>query len=123
MAWPIATRAQQSDRLRRIAVLIGYAETDRQGKAFVAAFLEGLLKLGWKEGGNVRVDIRWAPPGNADATQQFARELIALQPDRLRAVLIWQASSRSNRPATYPQSPQSGAYLRRPQCGAGATRA
>ena len=81
MARPFATRAQQRERLRRIAVLIGYGETDRQGKAFIIAFLEGLLKLGWNEGGNVRVDIRWVPAGNADATQQFASELIALKPD------------------------------------------
>src|SRR6202011_2382745 len=80
-AWPLATRAQQPDRVRRIGVLMGYAETDREGQAFVAAFREGLQKLGWAENRNMRIDYRWAPPADAEATQRFAKELVALQPD------------------------------------------
>ena len=51
-AWPLAVRAQQPDRVRRIGVLMGYGETDREGQAFVAAFREGLQKLGWVENRN-----------------------------------------------------------------------
>ena len=57
-AWPLAARAQQGERMRRIGVLMGYAESDREGQAFVAAFREGLQKLGWTEGRNVRIDTR-----------------------------------------------------------------
>src|SRR6516225_10251156 len=80
-AWPLAARAQQSDRTQRIGVLMGYAESNVEGQAFVAAFREGLLKLGWAEGRNLRSDYRWAPPGDADTTRRFAKELVALQPN------------------------------------------
>ena len=59
-AWPLAARAQQLDVVRRIGVLTGFAESDREGQAFVAAFREGLQKLGWVEGRNIRIDYRWA---------------------------------------------------------------
>jgi putative ABC transport system substrate-binding protein len=80
-AWPLTARAQQSDRMRRIGVLIGYPESDRVEQAFLAAFREELQKLGWAEGRNVRTDTRWAPPGDAEVRQRFAKELVALQPD------------------------------------------
>jgi putative ABC transport system substrate-binding protein len=79
-AWPISARAQQPDRVRRIGVLMGYAENDQEGQAFVAALREGLQKLGWAEGRNVRIDFRWAA-SDVEAMQRFAKELIALQPD------------------------------------------
>ena len=79
--WPFAARAQQPGQVRRIGVLMGYAESDRTGQAFVAAFREELQKLGWAEGRNIRIDTRWAPPGDAKLRQQFAKELVALQPD------------------------------------------
>jgi putative ABC transport system substrate-binding protein len=81
IVWPLAAHAQQPDRMRRIGVLMGYAESDREGQAFVAAFREGLQKLGWAEGRNIRIDTRWATPGDAESIQRFAKELIALQPD------------------------------------------
>jgi putative tryptophan/tyrosine transport system substrate-binding protein len=81
VAWPLAARAQQPDRVRRIGVLMGYAETDREGQAFVAAFREGLEKLGWTENRNMRIDYRWATPDDADSIQRLAKELVALQPD------------------------------------------
>jgi len=56
--WPLTARAQQREQMRRIGVLMGYAESDREGQAFVAAFREGLQKLGWTEGRNVRIDTR-----------------------------------------------------------------
>ena len=80
-AWPLAARAQQPDRVRRIGVLMGYAETDREGQAFVAAFREGLQKLGWAEDRNMRIDTRWATPDDAESIQRSAKELVALQPD------------------------------------------
>jgi putative tryptophan/tyrosine transport system substrate-binding protein len=79
-AWPHATRAQQADRVRRIGVLMGFAESDAEAQAYVAAFREGLEKFGWTEGRNMRIDIRWAALG-AEAMQRFAKDLVALQPD------------------------------------------
>ena len=70
-AWPVAATAQQAERMRRIGVLMGYAEGDREGQAFVAAFREGLQKLGWIEGRNVRIDARWGA-GSEEPTQQLA---------------------------------------------------
>jgi putative ABC transport system substrate-binding protein len=80
-AWPLAARAQQPERMRRIGVLVGVAENDRSGQAYVAAFREGLQKLGWTEGRNLRIDIRWAARTGAESVQRFAKELVALQPD------------------------------------------
>ncbi|MBR1192378.1 ABC transporter substrate-binding protein [Bradyrhizobium sp. AUGA SZCCT0160] len=76
--WPLTARAQQP--MRRIGVLMGYAENDREGQAFVAAFREGLQKLGWAEGRNIRIDTRWAA-ADVKTMQRFAKELVALQPD------------------------------------------
>jgi ABC-type uncharacterized transport system substrate-binding protein len=78
--WPLAARAQQGERVRRIGVLMAYAESDREGQAWVAAFWEGLQKLGWTEGRNIRIDTRWAA-ADVEAMQRFAKELLALQPD------------------------------------------
>src|SRR2546428_12374794 len=79
-AWPHVARAQQADRMRRIGVLSGLAENDPEGQARVAAFREGLQKLGWTEGRNIRIDIRWAT-SDAALLQRFATEIVALQPD------------------------------------------
>jgi putative tryptophan/tyrosine transport system substrate-binding protein len=78
--WPLLARAQQTTGMPRIGVLMGYAESDREGQANVAAFWEGLQKLGWTEGRNIRVDTRWAA-AEADLIQRFVKELVALQPD------------------------------------------
>jgi putative tryptophan/tyrosine transport system substrate-binding protein len=58
-AWPLATRAQPSDQVRRIGVLMGYAESDSDARAWYAAFREVLHKLGWTEGRNIQIDTRW----------------------------------------------------------------
>ena len=79
-SWPLAARAQQSDRVRRIGVLMGYAESDAEGQAYVAIFREGLQKLGWAEDRNFQIDIRWAT-SDPEAVQRLAKELVALQPD------------------------------------------
>jgi putative ABC transport system substrate-binding protein len=81
ITWPLAARAQQSERMRRIGVLMGYPENDLEGPVFFAAFREGLQKLGWMEGRNIQLDTRWVSPDDAEARQRFAKELVALQPD------------------------------------------
>jgi putative ABC transport system substrate-binding protein len=80
-AWPLAARAQQSERLRRIAILMGFPEGDREGQAFVAAFRDGLRQLGWIEGRNIRIDRRWASASDLALIPRFATELVALEPD------------------------------------------
>jgi putative ABC transport system substrate-binding protein len=82
-AWPLAARAQQPDRVRRIGVLIGLAEDDPETKARLAGFRQGLEKRGWSEGHNVRIDYRFAPAGAQ--VQVLAKELVALQPDAIFA--------------------------------------
>jgi putative ABC transport system substrate-binding protein len=79
--WPLVARAQQPDGTRRIGVLMGYPESDSEAQANIAAFREGLEKLGWVEDRNIRFDTRWATPEDAEARQRFAKELVALQPD------------------------------------------
>jgi putative tryptophan/tyrosine transport system substrate-binding protein len=59
-AWPLAARAQQPERMRRVGVLMNLAEGDPEGEARSAAFLQALQQLGWSDGRNVRIDYRWA---------------------------------------------------------------
>ena len=59
-AWPLAARAQQGDRMRRLGILMVGAESDPQYQADVAVFREGLQKLGWVDGQNIRIEVRWA---------------------------------------------------------------
>src|SRR5438132_2442701 len=80
LAEPLAARAQQ-DGVRRIGVLMAHAESDPEFQAYVAAFREGLQKLGWIEGRNIRIDSRWGALDDAEARQRSAKELVALQPD------------------------------------------
>ena len=82
-AWPLAARAQQGERARRIGVLMNLAD-DAEGHARIAAFLQGLQQLGWTDGGNVQIDYRWAA-GEADRFQRYAEELLALAPDVILA--------------------------------------
>ena len=81
VTWPLTTRAQQPSRTPLVGVLMGFPESDSQAQAYIAAFREGLQKLGWTVGRNIRIDIRWPIPGDADSIQRFAKELVALQPD------------------------------------------
>jgi putative ABC transport system substrate-binding protein len=79
-AWPLAVRAQQGERMRRIGVLMTTAQRDAVAQARYAAFLRGLQQSGWADGRNVRIDTRWAA-GNVDDTRKYAAELAALAPD------------------------------------------
>jgi putative tryptophan/tyrosine transport system substrate-binding protein len=78
--WPLVARAQQQERIKRVGALMGFAESDQEGQIFIAAFREGLHKLGWTEGRNIRFDTRWAAL-YAESVQRFAKELVAMQPD------------------------------------------
>jgi putative ABC transport system substrate-binding protein len=79
--WPTAALAQEPERLRRIGVLMGdFHETDSGAQAAVAAFREGLQKLGWTEGRNIRIDTRWAA-ADMEAIQRFAKEIVGSQPE------------------------------------------
>ena len=80
VTWPLAVRAQQAERMRRVGVLESLPED-----AYLAAFLEGLQKLGWTDGQNARIDTRWGA-GNVDDIRRFAVELSALGPDVVLAV-------------------------------------
>ena len=80
--WPLAVRAQQDERVRRIGVLVASPADDAESQARVAAFKEGLAQLGWTEGRNVRIDTRWATT-NADDLRKHAAELAASTPDVL----------------------------------------
>ncbi|HYJ84402.1 MAG TPA: hypothetical protein VEW26_16355, partial [Allosphingosinicella sp.] len=82
-AWPLAARAQQGERVRRIGALAGgVAADDSDAQANVAAFLQGLQQLGWTEGRNLRIDYRWGD-GNPANIRRHAAELAALAPDVL----------------------------------------
>ena len=84
VAWPLAARAQQADRMRRVGVLDARAADDREGQARLAAFLQGLQELGWTDGRNLRIDYRWAA-ADADRSRTYAAELVALAPDVILA--------------------------------------
>jgi putative ABC transport system substrate-binding protein len=84
MLWPLAARAQQAERMRRIGVLLPAAADDTEFQARVGAFLQGLQQLGWSIGRNVRIDTRWAT-ANAAEIRRHAAELAALAPDVILA--------------------------------------
>src|SRR5262245_8713889 len=79
-AWPVGAHAQQPERIRRIGVVIPPAETDPEAQGWVAALREGLEKLGWTEGHNIRIETRFRV-ADANSMQRITKELIALQPD------------------------------------------
>jgi putative tryptophan/tyrosine transport system substrate-binding protein len=79
-AWPLTARAQQIERIRRIGVLMGPDENDPVGKTYVSAFTQALADLGWIDGRNVRMDVRWAG-GDINRSRVLAQELVGLQPD------------------------------------------
>ena len=84
IAWPLATRAQQGERVRRIGVLMSTAVDDPQDPARLAAFAQGLQELGWTIGRNLRIDYRWSASSH-DNARKYAAELVALAPDVMLA--------------------------------------
>ena len=84
-AWPFAAFAQQSERVRRVGVLLAaYSETDRAGQARIGAFLKALQSLGWDDNRNIRIEYRWGA-GNIERLQTFAAELVQVAPDAIIA--------------------------------------
>ena len=84
VAWPLAAHAQQAEQMRRVGVLMNRSESDPEGQARVAAFRQAFEQLGWKEGGNIRIDIRWGDD-KPDLERKYAAELVALAPDVILA--------------------------------------
>src|SRR5262245_55085505 len=80
-AWPVVARAQQGERMRRIGVLMGFADNDPEARLWIARFTQGLSELGWIVGRNLQMDIRWDADSSIDQRQIFAKELVSLQPD------------------------------------------
>ena len=80
VAWPLAARGQQGERMRRVGVLLSLSADDPQGQARLKAFVQGLQQLGWTDGRNMRIDTRWSA-GNADDTRKYAAQLVALAPE------------------------------------------
>jgi putative ABC transport system substrate-binding protein len=78
VAWAVVARAQQPDRVRRIGVLMTHPDNDPEGKHRLSAFTQGLAELGWTEGRNVRMDVRWSG-GDINRMQLLAKELVGLQ--------------------------------------------
>src|SRR3974390_2702422 len=81
VAWPIAVRAQQPERIRHIGVLMGWPESDAEARSERGAFVQELQKLGWLDGRNLRIDTRWANPADPESMHRYAKALVALQPD------------------------------------------
>jgi putative tryptophan/tyrosine transport system substrate-binding protein len=79
-SWPFAARAQQPHRMRLVGVLMAYAESDSAAQSWLAAFRAALANLGWTEGRNLRIELRWSA-ADPDRTRTFAKELVDLRPD------------------------------------------
>src|SRR5437660_11640691 len=84
VACPLAARAQQAERVRRVGVLMNLAADDTEGKARIAAFHQGLQEWGWTLGRNARIDVRWGAL-DADNSRRYAAELVAIAPDVILA--------------------------------------
>jgi putative tryptophan/tyrosine transport system substrate-binding protein len=101
LAWPLATRAQQSAHMRDIGVLMAFPENDPEAQSWAAGFREELGKLGWTEGHNIQIDTRWAT-GDVELLQRFAKQLVALQPDLILTGSTPPLRRRGNRPTPSP---------------------
>jgi putative ABC transport system substrate-binding protein len=101
VSWPLAARAQQPERMRRIGALMDADESNAEGQARIAAFRQGLQQLGWAEGRNIRIDLRWGG-GNVERTRDFATELVRLSPDVIFAYAVAQLAPLSRETRTIP---------------------
>jgi ABC-type uncharacterized transport system substrate-binding protein len=79
-AWPLAARAQQSERMRRVGVLMNGNERDSIYQAYIGAFVQTLQRLSWREGQNLRIDVRW-PSADPERIGAYAAELVGMTPD------------------------------------------
>src|ERR1700722_16536243 len=100
-AWPLAARAQQPDRLRRLAYVTTNAESDAEAQLWVAAFRNGLEELGWVEGRNIRIDYRFGG-GDASLMPKLTKELINLRPDVILAATTAAATAARQQTLSIP---------------------
>ena len=98
--WPLAARAQQPDRIRRIGVFMNLAADDPEGQVRNTAFVQALQQLGWTEGRNARIDTRWGT--DAGSTRKYAAELVALAPDVILATASTATSALQQMTRTVP---------------------
>jgi putative tryptophan/tyrosine transport system substrate-binding protein len=82
VTWPLAARAQQGERMRLIGVLMAWPGSDPRAPSWLAAFRDALAKLGWREGNNIRIELRWSA-ADADRMTTFGKELVDLRPDAI----------------------------------------
>jgi len=115
-AWPLAARAQRGERVRRIGVLMGWPESDREAQSEHASFVQELQKLGWSEGRNLRINTRWWIPADPDSTHRFAKELVALQPD---LILSQSTTATAARNCGTPRNSLAAHFPARRLCGDG----
>jgi putative ABC transport system substrate-binding protein len=101
LAWPLAARAQQGDRMQRIGVLMATQESDPETQSWKKAFVQRLEELGWTDGRNVRIDYRWAN-GDAALSRTLARELLGMAPDVVLAVGVASLSALQQETRTVP---------------------
>src|SRR5262249_7418733 len=80
VAWPLAVRAQSSERVRRIGVLMATAESDQEIQNYITAFSQELRALGWEQGRNMQIEFRWGG-SDADRIKAYAAELVSLKPE------------------------------------------
>jgi putative tryptophan/tyrosine transport system substrate-binding protein len=83
--WPLAAHSQQGDRVRRLAVLMSVEESDPEAKAQLSGFIQALAQLGWANGRNLRMEVRWGGSSDVNRARSFAKELVALKPDVILA--------------------------------------
>src|SRR6516165_1494049 len=100
-ASPLAARAQQGERARRVGVLVPWSEDDVHARARFSAFVKALAELGWGEGRNLRMDVRWAA-GNLDRVRAYAKELVGLQPDVILVDATTQTAALQRETRTIP---------------------
>jgi putative tryptophan/tyrosine transport system substrate-binding protein len=101
VAWPLAARAQQPEPMRRVGVLVNRGADDAEGQTFVEAFQQAMQQLGWSDGRNVRIDVRWGA-NDIDRDRKYAAELVALAPDVILASGTLSAAALQNVTHTLP---------------------
>jgi putative ABC transport system substrate-binding protein len=100
-SWPLAARAQQPERMRRIGVLMAHPESDPEFQNYLGAFREELRRLGWTEGRNIEIDTRWAT-ADVESMKRFAKEVVALQPDLIVTISTPATAAMQQQTSTIP---------------------